>query len=238
MTGFNSLVVQFREIQSKRYYHCRWVSIPWWYNSEKKNPMALKNHIKFQFLGGTIQSWFKSLEAVLRSCFNSLVVQFRGCACCHDHFSKLVSIPWWYNSENNPNHASLIRELVSIPWWYNSESINDVVNSLLSSFQFLGGTIQREWLVHSGDPIKSFNSLVVQFREWVQSTSVRIKVFQFLGGTIQSVCCTISCLVRHLFQFLGGTIQSFLIQQESGSCRCFNSLVVQFREHWSHRWWW
>ena len=77
-SGFNSLVVQFRVsfVQSLSWF-CP-VSIPWWYNSERLTPWPTASLIRFQFLGGTIQS---------------------GLAFTFKSYLSYVSIPWWYNSE-------------------------------------------------------------------------------------------------------------------------------------------
>ena len=142
--NFNSSLVRLRETDPENPVTTHEISIPAWYDCERRCYALFCLREPFQFQLGTIARQIDPEKVGAVTVFQfQLGTIARPTEAGLLFFACLISIPAWYDCEQALFGAKWMPTFISIPAWYDCESSAILVNPILKEFQFQLGTIAR-----------------------------------------------------------------------------------------------
>ena len=209
--SFNSIMVQLELSGNEDETLLQQVlSIPLWFNQNPASKTSLSSRFSFQFHYGSIRTRVVIDTDELDYTFNSIMVQLEPVSCAiksvmlpsfqfhygsirthiviKNQYICMLSIPLWFNQNNNNGRMIFNCMDLSIPLWFNQNSF-----------------INRGIVI----VVVSFNSIMVQLEHGLgQLYALRI-IFQFHYGSIRTKNEMQDYLRTIFFQFHYGSIRTF-----------------------------
>jgi len=193
--GFNSTLVRFKRDFWLRSPTSPVVSIPLWFDSNRKVIDAVSSWHWFQFHSGSIQTkWFPSNITDPGFGFNSTLVRFKPNSRSACPLGLSVSIPLWFDS----NRMKMLEMFANVKFQFHSGSIQTQIvifaHMIESTFQFHSGSIQtaHDWIDRGGMCRFQFHSGSIQtvsssiFLATVESVSIPLWFDSSLLSPLQS----------------------------------------------------